>query len=260
MHDRSDVVYAYDGSFDGFLCCVHSYYYSVFNPVDIVSEDSLETTLYPVVTIETQEEQVKKVSNAIINKMSESCFDFLQESLLTCLEGKEMQMLRYLMLGFKMGARVQHLVADDAVNALIKAHRHMERERHLYLGIVRFYKAEDVYISSIKPKNQILPLIAYHFKERFAKQTFMIYDETHGQALLYSKGQSRIIKAEGIELPKPSENERNTQRLWKLFYDTIAIKERYNPKCRMNFIPKRTWDRLTEMQNLCDNSNLQLTE
>lgn len=260
MHDRSDVVYVYDGSFDGFLTCVHSYYYSGMNPIDIISEDCPIQTLYPHLTITTDIEKARKVSNAIEQKLSIFCYDFLQESMLTSLEEKEMYMLRYLIKGFKIGVKINQLVADEDVNALVKANRHMEREKHLYLGIVRFYKAEDVYVASIKPKNQILPLIAYHFKERFANQSFMIYDETHGQALLYSTQKSGIIKAEGIALPPPCADEQDMQRLWKLFYDTIAIKERNNPKCRMNFLPKRTWDRLPEMQNLCEKKNLQLTK
>ena len=38
------------------------------------------------------------------------------------------------------------------------------------------------------------------------------------------------------------------QEMWKNFYDTIAIKERFNPRCRMNFMPKRLWSNLPEMQ------------
>ncbi|MEG0092354.1 MAG: TIGR03915 family putative DNA repair protein, partial [Oscillospiraceae bacterium] len=234
MHDRTDVVYVYDGSFDGFLSCVFSYYYSSLRPVDIVSEENLEQTLYSAVTIETNSEQAQRVSAAIVEKLSIYCYDFLQYSMLTCLEQKEMKMLQYIVKGFKVGAKIHRMVSDEDVSALIKAHRHMEREKHMFTGLVRFYQAQDIYIASIKPKNQILPLISYHFTQRFAEQSFMIYDETHRQALLYSNGDSRIISVQDIELPPPCEEERNVQRLWKHFYDTIAIKERYNPKCRMN--------------------------
>ena len=59
---------------------------------------------------------------------------------------------------------------------LRNAHRALKREKHLYLGITRFYKANDAYIAVIKPKNRIVPLMAYHFSQRFANQNFMIYD------------------------------------------------------------------------------------
>ena len=91
--------------------------------------------------------------------------------------------------------------------------------------------------------------MAHHFTQRFANQNFMIYDSANKQALLYNQKQATIIRAENIELPEIDDNEIDMQKLWKLFYDTIAIKERCNPKCRMNFMPKRTWDLLSEMQD-----------
>ncbi|MEG1895188.1 MAG: TIGR03915 family putative DNA repair protein [Oscillospiraceae bacterium] len=260
MYNRTDVVYIYDGSFDGFLCCVFNYYYSALNPVDIMSEADFEPTLYQAVTIETDSEQAKRVSEAIVQKLSLFCYEFLQYSMLTCLYKKEMYMLRYVIKGFKAGAKIHNMVSDEDVNVLTGADRHMRRESHMYLGLARFYQAQDVYVASIKPQNQILSLISAHFVQRFAKQSFMIYDETHGQALIYANGKEKIIYTQDIELPTPSENEQEAQRMWKLFYDTISIKERYNPLCRMRFMPKRTWDKLPEMQNLCENSKIQLTK
>jgi len=77
----------------------------------------------------------------------------------------------------------------------------------------------------------------------------MIYDAANKQAFLYNQKQATVVQADNIELPAVEEDEKDMQRLWKLFYDTIAIKERYNPRCRMNFMPKRTWDLLPEMQD-----------
>ena len=142
------------------------------------------------------------------------------------------------------------MVEDNDISWLLKAHNHLKREKHLYLGIVRFYKANDAYISVITPKNHILPLIGYHFTQRFSNQNFMIYDATNKEALLYYEKQTSIIKADNIILPEMDDEELAMQKLWKLFYDTIAIKERYNPKCRMSFLPKRTWDLLPEMKDL----------
>ena len=38
------------------------------------------------------------------------------------------------------------------------------------------------------------------------------------------------------------------RRLWRRFYDTIAIRERENPRCRMTNMPKRFWGTMTEFQ------------
>lgn len=255
MRQRTDVIYVYDGTFDGFLCCVYEYYYSSFNPVEIVCEDDVEASFFQHITIHTDRFKADKVKNAIAEKISKQSLRFLKECFLTYQQEKEIHMLGYIVKGFKKGAQIYNLVSDSDVSFLLKAHRHIEREKHLYLGIARFYKAGDVYICVIKPKNKLLPLIAHHFTQRFANQSFMIYDASNKQALLYNRKQATVIQAENIELPEIDDDELNMQKLWKLFYDTIAIKERYNPRCRMNFMPKRTWDLLPEMQELHNTGN-----
>ncbi|MBR5307090.1 MAG: TIGR03915 family putative DNA repair protein [Oscillospiraceae bacterium] len=250
MRQRTDVIFVYDGTFDGFMCCVHEYYYSSFNPVEIICEEDIHASLFQLVTINTDPYKAAKVKSAISEKISSYSLRFLQECILCYGKEKEIHMLGYIVKGFRKGAQIHRMVEDDDISWLLKAHNHLKREKHLYLGIVRFYKANDAYISVITPKNHILPLIGYHFTQRFSNQNFMIYDATNKEALLYYEKQTSIIKADNIILPEMDDEELAMQKLWKLFYDTIAIKERYNPKCRMSFLPKRTWDLLPEMKDL----------
>ncbi len=260
MSDNQKVMYVYDGSFEGFLCCVYNFYYNRLKPAFIVSQSEFTPSFYENFIVDTDYEQAYKVRFAIEEQMGHHNLQFLTECFLTRLKEKEMYMLKYIVKGFKTGPGIKNMLSDEDVSTLFKAHRHLERESHRYLGLVRFYKAGDVYVAKISPENQILPLIAWHFTQRFARQRFMIYDVTNKQALVYTGGNYRIIYVEDIELPPVSENEKQTQRLWKQFYDTIAIKERYNPKCRMNFMPKRTWSDLTEMQNLSGKGISEYTE
>ena len=37
--------------------------------------------------------------------------------------------------------------------------------------------------------------------------------------------------------------------LWKTFFKTVAIKERENLKCQRNFMPKRYWENMIEMED-----------
>ncbi len=48
----------------------------------------------------------------------------------------------------------------------------------------------------------------------------------------------------------PNEEEAACRLLWKRFYETVAIPERYNPRCRMTQMPKRYWSTMTEFQPL----------
>ena len=46
------------------------------------------------------------------------------------------------------------------------------------------------------------------------------------------------------------------RKLWRTFYDTIAIEGRRNPKCRMTNMPKRYWAMMTEFQKDWDTALL----
>ena len=43
-----------------------------------------------------------------------------------------------------------------------------------------------------------------------------------------------------------TEEEQKYQQLWKLFFKTIAIQERKNARCQMQFMPKKYWQDLIE--------------
>jgi len=47
-------------------------------------------------------------------------------------------------------------------------------------------------------------------------------------------------------LPSTTSSEIAYQELWKLFFKTIAIRERTNSRCQMQFMPKKYWQDLIE--------------
>jgi probable DNA metabolism protein len=103
-----------------------------------------------------------------------------------------------------------------------------------------------VLASVIEPKNDVLPLIANHFCDRLRGEAFLIYDETHRKALVNRQSGAVLVPLDDFALPAPGKEETAYRRLWKQFYETIAIEGRNNPRCRMSFMPKRYWRNLTE--------------
>ena len=118
--------------------------------------------------------------------------------------------------------------------------------------------ADKVLFSTIEPNNNILPLIAPHFADRYANEAFIIYDKKRSIALVYRPYQYVIVPIEEWQLPEVDKNEMEYRGLWKRFYDTIAIESRYNPKCRMNLMPKRYWKHMTEFNTESENNYLKL--
>ena len=65
-------------------------------------------------------------------------------------------------------------------------------------------------------------------------------------ALVCSGGKRAFVPLEEYYQPPPNAEELKYRELFKMFYDTIEIKERHNERCRMNHMPKRFWKNMTE--------------
>lgn len=243
----TDVIYRYDGTFEGFFSCVFESFERREIPCEIWSPDTEQMSLYTARDVDTDPEKAARVMRGIKEKISQDAFTQVAKGFLTCHPQKEVLMLNFLHLGFRHGRRVMDMLADDTVNTLFKAVLHLNREVHLYLGFVRFSIYEgNVLAAEIEPKNQVLPLIKPHFCSRLAQETFLIYDRTHRTALIYKPYEAQIIPADTLELPEADAEELKFRSLWKTFYDTIGIEERFNPRCRMSHMPKRYWRQMTE--------------
>lgn len=241
-----DIIYRYDGSFDGLLCCVFESYDKKEIPLDILAETSAETLLFSNKLIVTDMEKAQRVLTSIPSKLGQDALDFVRHAFLTYLPQKELYILLFLRLGYKHGPKVMNMLTEEVVNILFKAVRHLERESHLFKGFIRFSIFDQVLVGEIEPKNMVLPLLAQHFCERYPEERFLIYDKTHRMGLLYQPYQSVVVPIENLDLPKADEKEQSFKELWQLFYDTVAIESRYNPKCRMSQMPKRYWINMTE--------------
>lgn len=239
-------VYTYDGSFDGLMCCVFESYEKNEVPAGVIPEDADIPYLLPVKHIETDEERAKRVISSIPKKMGREALDFIRHAFLTCHPKKELLILKFMRLGYSCGPSVLNRLTDETVHELFAAVQHLEHEAHLYTGFIRFSEANGALTAQIEPKNIVLPLIGRHFCERYPGERFLIYDRTHGMALLHRDGKLTVCGIEAFEQPDPGEEELKFRELWRLFYDTIEIKERHNPRCRMCLMPKRYWNCMTE--------------
>jgi probable DNA metabolism protein len=151
-------------------------------------------------------------------------------------------------LGYEAGPKVMNMLANDTVLTLTKAVRQMAHEANKFTGFVRFSAHGDLLVSKIKPKNFVLHILAPHFAQRMPNEKFVIYDETNKFICAYAKGRYVISEASEVNMPKADAEEQKYRDLWKMFYNTIAIEGRENPKCRMTLMPKRYWSNMTEFQ------------
>lgn len=244
----TEMIYYYDGTFDGLLCCIFdSYAYKEVLTAIYRDEDAIPT-LFATRAIQTDREHARRVFKKVA-ACSQHAAELLQKGFLTCLPEKELHLYRLVVKLLKDGPAFLRNFSDETLYPVAAAIRHLNGEAHLLKGFVRFSELGGILASEIEPKNRVLPVLRNHFCSRYHEETFFIYDRTHKEALFYAAGKAVIHPLDFFQMAPPDEAEAHYRLLWKRFYDTIAIQERYNPKCRMSNMPKRYWGTMTEFQD-----------
>ena len=70
MFNRTNLIYRYDGSFDGLLTCIFTCYEQKEWPLDIVSDQNAQDTLCPARTIDTDLVKASRVAAVLPGKLS----------------------------------------------------------------------------------------------------------------------------------------------------------------------------------------------
>ena len=252
MSGQTDVIYLYDGSFDGLLCCVFDSVYRREIPQDIQPESEAQLSLFAVRQVETDPEHARRVRESIPKKIGPGAWELVRDVFCSCASGREMMILRFLLLGYKAGNRALYLLGHEAVQPMMAARQFLHNETHRFIEFIRFSDHGGVLTATISPKAFVLPYLQEHFCGRYAVETFLIYDRTHRTALIWKDRKASLVPLENFQAPPPDADERQYRALWKRFYDTIAIPARENPRCRMNHCPKRYWPDMLEMPGHLD--------
>ena len=242
-----EVIYEYDGSFNGLLCCIYESYTQKELPTAILCRGESEPCLFATQTVTTTKEHASRVYQSL-QKISAEVGPLLRRVYLTCLPDKELAIYRFVAKLYREGRPLLQHLTDDSYHPLLRAVRNLNGEVEQYRGFVRFSDIGGVLAAQIEPKNRVLPLLRTHFCQRCHNESFFIYDRTHHEALLYSDGKSVIVPLEDFTMVSPDSVEIGYRRLWRCFYDAIAIRGRENAKLRMTHMPKRYWAMMTEFQ------------
>lgn len=187
-------------------------------------------------------EKAEKVARSIRRKISAEAFRNVYRAAMSSQPDKADAIYRFLLEGFRYGAGVLRLLQSPAVRRVFELDRAVGNEVHRFLQFIRFEQLENgILFSSIAPKSNVLTLVAPHFEDRFSGENWIIYDETRGQAVIHEALKpyvlARILKEEADGFLERHRDRDNYTDLWKVFFDTIGIKERENYQCQRNFMP-----------------------
>ena len=139
------------------------------------------------------------------------------------------------------------MLGQPDVAAAFAIERAVNNEASKFIEFIRFEQRGDMLGAVIHPKHQVLPLLRGHFCSRLPDENFLIFDATHGTALVRRGGQVQYLAMRHY-IPCTDEAELDWQRMWKRFFKALTIEERRNKKAQMNHVQKRFWKDMCEMQ------------
>lgn len=275
MAEAQELAYVYDGSLEGLLTAIFTAYAKHTDPRDITTAKNLQPRLgQAIIEIESDEVLAYRVRQGICKQCGPIVFDAIKGTSLSDDPEVGGIIYRFVRYALSLSKGTTHScagcsrkdrcgclatcskksnpvnnIAHPAVSPFIAANRAVYNERHKIMQFLRFEHMEgDVWFAQCNPNASVVPLIMDWFAGRFNTQAFMIYDENHHLAGVYEGRDWYLVKTEGVQLPNKSADEILMQKAWRRFYDTIAVEARYNPELRRQFMPKRLWKNITEMQ------------
>ena len=257
---KKDSIFAYDGSFEGFLTCVFQTFEQKLNVTAIYTEDNVQQDFFSLPElIITDLKKASRVKQALKTKLDSGGRRQLYFSFLSELPGIELLLLQYIQLVFNTRDFSSADYGDPVILKVSQTAKMVSREKHRMEAFVRFMLTKDeIYFAHIEPDFNVLPLILPHFESRYADQKWIIYDLKRKFGLFYNLQETNYISLDistrvfekNYQSSIYSVSELQFQELWQQYFKSTNIKSRKNLKLHKQHVPKRYWKYLTEKSSL----------
>ena len=242
-------VYLYDGSFENLLILISELLKFKNNPDNIKDKYKFNPSLLDnVIDLNLDSNNL----NDFINKFSLDIIHTVYYVFLSENENKELVIYYFLKNALKYKNSIYLHRNLRCVNMAIDISNYVGREAHKLKGFLRFKLLKNnFYYAEVNPTNNVISILSNHFKKRLKNEYWLIKDANRNIYALYDKKNVYYLTDKeviSLNLEICSEEER-FEDLWKNFFETIGIKERKNLKVQRNFMPKKYWNYILEMEN-----------
>ena len=244
-------VYLYDGEFSSLLALIVELMKLKIVPDDIQVENMyqpnlLEEAVY--LEVKEQKENIYKLRKVLPQKiLGRIYYVYLSNE-----KGKEKIIYSFIKYAIYYQEKVFYYRRIDCINEVLMISHRVSNEAHKLKGFLRFQRMKSGYFyAEFSSTNFVLPILVKHFQERLKEEDWIIKDEKRNCYALYYHQKVYYLQQEDIVKLnlETSREEDFVEDLWKTFFKTIAIKERENKKCQQNFMPKKYWKNMLEMEN-----------
>jgi len=251
------MIYIFDGSYTGFLCCIFEVFeMKEWNAVPVPERLHQRNIFVPERTIFSDVDKSERIHTVLKDKFgARTQSDFYRAFLSEDVEAFK-AVFHIAILLFKEQINILQNFGDPAVLYYHQTLKKVSRERHRMKAFIRFSKTSDgLFYAIVKPDFNVLPLILKFFKDRYTDQNWMIYDAKRKYGFYYDQHQISEITLDPSEQKKLNttslsialdERDEHFQNLWKRYFKSTNIEARKNMKLHLQHVPKRYWKYLVE--------------
>lgn len=254
---KTENIYLYNDTFISLLNLIKELIKNKIIPLNIKNTNYQKTLIDNIIYLNINEDE--NIINEIINKVGINIFNTIYYVFLSNNENKEIIIFHFFIHSLKYKNKIFYMRNIKSVNEALKISKYVGHENHKMKGFLRFKELKNnILYAEFSPENNILFLLSKHFQTRLQNEYWIIKDTKRKIISVYDKKEFLIIDEENFKLHtnEISDEEKSIEELWKNFYKTIAIKERKNERCRMNFMPKKYWKYITEVTEEYEKSNM----
>ncbi len=256
----SELVYLYDGSFEGLLTAVAVAVKSP-RPVHRVfaGRHYVPSLFATTLMVEGDPAQAERILS-YLQEISKDAVQLAMQAFLSEDKDAANYLYEFIRLCLSRGAAVLQFHTNDSVRSLLNLSRKVDFEAHRLNGMLRFRILEDgVLYAPFQSDHNVIAHCAGHFQKRLAERTWILHDTGRNFALYWDTNslqpadiddELRAYTTHFGELPEHllTDQERYYQHLWRCFHAAVSNPERENKLLQRSFMPRRYWHFLVEMK------------
>lgn len=263
MLNCSKLILRCEDSYDGILTAIYEAFNYKGRSLYITVNTEYNYELFTeYIEVYTDYEKSAKVINTIENKISKEALYMVYGVAISAEKDKCNVILAFIMYGLKEGESITKKLTNPYVQRCYDIRKKVSNEAHFYNEILRFEEIEGkILCAKISPLANVMVSVMEHFSDRFPEENFLIYDDNRRICGVHQRGERYFIrdnididelidkwkeKVCGVSVIEEKEKFDNYTQLWKVFFDSVSIKERENYKLQRNNLPLRYRNHITE--------------
>lgn len=242
-------VYTCERNLDAMLTCIYVAWASGkgHNNIRLELEPLGQYSLFDEYThVDADPELADKVSDSVCRKISPSFYSKLLYNYMAYEDDVLDNIYRVMQLGFAYGPSALEMVRYEAVMRHREITCRLGKEINRFQEFTRFHEVkEGLYVAHIEPKSRLVISLGPIFEDRMPSENWMIVDDIGREAVIHLRNEHfyhKVLSEEEMQRLSLTENCNDEfTDMWKVFFDSVAIKERENRRCQRNLMP--LWSR-----------------